>query len=358
MNLVLYLSMVVAGYLGALYEQMFNRSSKWLLGTTVVLFVLTACSRLGYSYAYSDLTEYIHYFLDDNDVYFEPGYVFLTDSIKFVFGDEPLVLIGFIALWVVAAVLLSDLICTRQYGWDDQEEVNFYPSTLILVVILYWGCSFACEGLRNGLAISLLFCASSLAINEREGYATLICLSALLFHYSVILFLPGILALWIIKQFNRDVYIYWFVVLIVLDIIMATVITFQIPFVSDIFNLMGEIEMLSHYDNYNNEDAGSYFSTQYVTYHLFGLLMLLGDLNDKKYNRAVMLYYIGLTLGTLFSTSIIVMRIQWLYLSMVVFVLYYFLRDQKWDLWKKQSVLVSYMLIESVMVLRYLGWHI
>lgn len=358
MNLVLYLAMVVAGYLGALYEQMFNRSSKWLLGTTIILFVLTACSRLGYSYSYSDLTEYVHYFLDDNDVYFEPGYVFLTDSIKFIFGDEPLVLISFIALWVVAAVLLSDLICTRQYGWDDQREVSLYPSTLILVVILYWGCSFACEGLRNGLAISLLFCASSLAINGREGYATLICLSALLFHYSVFLFLPGILVLWMIKQLSRDVYVSWFVILILLDIIIATLFTFQIPYVSDIFDLLGEIEMLSRFDKYNNEVAGSYFSTQYVTYHLFGLLMLLGDLNDKKYNRAVMIYYIGLTLGTLFSTSIIVMRIQWLYLSMVVFVLYYFLRDQKWELWKRQSVLASYMLIESVMVLRYLGWHV
>ena len=357
MNLVLYMSMVVSGYLGALYEQMFSRSNRWFLAATALLFVLTTSSRLGNSFDYSDLTIYIQYFIDNNEAYFEPGYVFLTDSIRFVFGDNPLALMVFVALWVVAAVLLSDVICTKcQKG--GQDEVSFFPSTLLLAVILYWGCIFACEGLRNGLAISIMLCASALAINERTGYAALLSVLAILFHYSAILFLPGILVLRVVKQINRDIYLYWFVLLFVLDIILTAVYTFQIPYISDFFELMDEWEMLSRYDAYNEEEAGSYFSTQYVTYHLFALLMLFGNLNDKRYNRAVMIYFIGLSFGTLFSSLIIVMRIQWLYLSMVVFSLYYFLRDKDMDILKKQTVLCGYTLIEAVMILRYLGWHV
>ena len=86
--------------------------------------------------------------------------------------------------------------------------------------------------------------------------------------------------------------------------------------------------------------------------------MLWGNLEDKRYNRAVMLYFIGLSLGTLFQTTIIVMRIQWMFLPMVVFVLYYYLRDNQQEEVKKQIVLVSYCFIQSIMALRYLGWHV
>lgn len=357
MNIVIYMMMVAAGGLGCLHELLYDRTNRWLLGSTGLLFVLAVCSRIGYGYDYSDLTHYINYFLEDNDAYFEPGYVFVTDIIKQTVGYYPTALVTFIAIWILLTALASDFICSR-FNTTDHQEFQYYPSTFIFLLILYWGCCFACEGLRSGLAIPLLFCASALLINEKFWAALLISALAVLFHYSAAIFILGIAVLAVMKTLDRNGYLYWFLTLIGLDLFMGFVHTVEIPFISQFFSMVGEFEELAHFDKYSEEVAESYFSTQYVTYHLFGLLMLWGDLEDRKYNRAVMLYYIGLSLGTLFQSTIIVMRIQWLYLPMVGFVIYYYLRNSCRLPQEKYAVVVSYGLIQSVMVLRYLGWHI
>ncbi len=359
MSLELYIFMAVIGYLAALHEIMFRRTNWWLLGMTIIVFVMTVCSRLGYEYDYSDLSDYLHYFMEENDSYFEPGYVFVTDIIRFLFGDYPVLLITFVAIWVVSFVLLSAKLTTKRLEENSFREILFFPSCLIFVFILYWGCSFACEILRNGMAISLLFCSAVLAINNKYLWAFLICLSALLFHYTAVIFLLGLLFLVIVDKLEKQTYYCWFAILVIMDLFIGFFISFEIPVVNDLFNMIDELEMLSHYESYAGEDIdGSYFSTQYITYHLLGLLMLEGDLKDKSYNRAVLLFYVGLSLGTMFQTTRFVTRIQFPYLAMVVLVLYYYLVNHGRSFWEKQVVLCSYALIQSVMVLRYLGWHL
>lgn len=359
MSLILYLAMASTGVLGCVHEHIYGYTSKWLLWLTGIMFVLTSCSRIDHCYDYSDLTHYVNYFLDDNDAYFEPGYVFITDAIKFLIGYYPIVLVAFIAIWGFGAYYLAEMVCSRYASSYDENFFTSYPSTFILLLILYWGCCFACEGLRNGLAIPMLLCSAAYLINEKYWQALLISVLALLFHFSALIFILGIPVLAIIKTLSKNSYIYWFGALIFLDILIGLVVAFEIPVVTDLFNLIGQFEQLSHYDNYVGEEVESYFSTQYLTYHLLGLLMLWGDFEDKSYNRAVMLYYIGLSLGTLFQTTIIVMRIQWLYLPMVVFALYYYFRNDERRLpEEKIMVIAGYGIVQSIMVLRYLGWYV
>ena len=358
MNLFLYVMMVGTGGFGCAYEMLFGKTNRWLLFSTGFLFVLTACSRIGNAFDYSDLVQYILYFMEDNDAYFEPGYVFLTDVIKWTVGYHPVALVAFISLWVFMLALLSETICSRYMGIDEEMECSYYPSTFFLLIIVYWGCCFSCEVLRNGLAIPLIFCAAAFLINEKYWMALLITAFAVLFHYSSVIFIPGIIIMAAIRELKKDWFLYWFFTLIVLDIVISFFFSFAIPIVSGLFDMMEELEELSHFNAYKNAEVEGYFTTQYITYHAFGLLMLLGNLEDKRYNSAVMLYFIGLSLGTLFQTTIIVMRIQWMFLPMVVFVLYYYLRDNQQEEVKKQIVLVSYCFIQSIMALRYLGWHV
>jgi hypothetical protein len=86
--------------------------------------------------------------------------------------------------------------------------------------------------------------------------------------------------------------------------------------------------------------------------------MLFGNLNNSQYNRTVMFYFVGLTIGCFFQSAIIVMRVQWLFLTMIVLVVYFFLKDGKFSLEVKLLTIGGYFLIQSVMALRVLGWHV
>lgn len=356
MNIILYLLMIIVGFLGTVRE-LNRKSSNRLFALLILLFVSTAISRVGHSSDISDLTSYINYFLDDNNAYFEPVYVFLTDSIKLLFGYNPYMLIATVSLWIVLFVCLSERICSSLYSTEGAAER--YKNTFFLIFCAYWGCCFACEGLRNGMGVSLLFCAIACEINDKHVWAIIACLLAFFVHMSSLVLLPGIIVLLLFKRkISAKVYVVWILALIGVDLLLAISPNVNIPIVSNIFGTIEQIEVLSHYESYEDEKAGSYLSTQYVTYHLFGLLMILGNLKDIKYNRAVLLYFIGLTLGSIFQTSIIVMRIQWLYLSIVVFVLYYFCRSNSFSFDRKIVFLLGYVLIQSIMVLRYLGWYL
>ena len=358
MNLLLYIMMVGIGVLGCTYEMLYGKTNRWILLSTGLLFILTTCSRIGNAYDYSDLVQYIHYFMEDNDAYFEPGYVFLTDMIKWTIGYHPIMIVVFISIWIFIFALLSEKICCLNMECEDEIDASCYPSTFFLLFIIYWGCCFACEVLRNGLAIPVIFCAAALLIRGKYWMALLVSAFAVLFHYSSVIFIPGIIIMVVIRKLQVKWFVYWFFALIILDILIGFVFSLEIPIVSGLFNMLEDLEDLSHFNAYNDAEVEGYFSTQYVTYHVFGLLMLWGNMEDKLYNRAVMLYYIGLSLGTLFQTTIIVMRIQWMFLPMVVFALYYYLRDhQQFDV-KKQMVLAGYCFIQSIMALRYLGWHV
>ena len=133
MNLILYVMMVVTGGLGCVCEMLYGRTNRLLLLLTGLLFVLTACSRIENAYDYSDLVHYIDFFMADNDAYFEPGYVFLTDTIKWIVGYRPVVLIVFISVWVFLIALYAEKICSHYLNRENDTEIVCFPSTFLLL---------------------------------------------------------------------------------------------------------------------------------------------------------------------------------------------------------------------------------
>ena len=363
MNLLLYIAMSVAGYLGTLHELLFERTNKSLFSITVLLFILSACSRIGYSPADDDLSIYINLFQHPDEIYFEPGYIFVSDVIRFLLGSAPSVLVVTVCLWIVCFFVSALLICIWFY---DRDESFFqkvlcasYLNTMLFVMILYWGCFFAAETLRVGMAISLLYCSCALAINNKVIFSVLLSLIAALFHLSCMLFTIGLVIMFVLKNLNMEQkqFLIWFFVMVAFDVIVGVFRIVSLPAFDDMFEIMSQIEMLTHFTSYRGEENEGYMNTQYITYHLLGLLMIWGNLDDKRFNKIVILYYIGLSIGTIFQFMDVVIRIQWLFLAMIVFAFYYFIKDDRYSFWLKNSVISFYAIVQMVMLLRVLGWH-
>ena len=116
---------------------------------------------------------------------------------------------------------------------------------------------------------------------------------------------------------------------------------------------------VSRFFEYINTDAGNYFTTQYITYHFFALLMLQGDFETGNRKKIALIYYMGLTFGTLLQKSVIYMRIQWVYLPVVILALYYYIKDDRTQSDRvKFGIATAYSALQTVMAVRYLGGYI
>ena len=362
MNLLLYLSMAAVGYIGTLHELLYGRTNKGLLFATVSLFILTVCSRIGYCTIGDDLFTYIDYFQQPGEIYFEPGYLFVTDIINVLLGSAPEVLVVTVSMWIVCFFALACLICT---WFDDQYEsynseifCTCYLNSMLFFMVLYWGCFFAAETLRVGMAISLLYCSCALMINKKVLYAILLSLVAVLFHYSSAFFTLCLILMFFLKNISKTQYLCWFFILFAVDVVVGLLHSVSLPGIDQLFEMMSNIDMLVHYTSYEDRDRLVYMNTQYFTYHILGFLLIFGNLDDERYNKVVSIYFIGLTLGTVFQSIEVGIRIQWLFLSMIVFAFYYYLRDEKYSFIVKNTFIGLYAIVQQIMLLRVLGWHV
>ena len=361
MNLILYILMIVTGFLGCLHELMFNRNNWYLLFASVVFFVLTMCSCVGSFSDITDLASYIDFFIDGNETYFEPGYVWLTSGANYLFGNSPYVLLTTVNIWDVSMIIFAAWLCHKlsdNYVQEKAEMITFFPATLFFIVSIYWGSFFGSTVLRFGMAATLLYSACVFSIYHKPLYAIVVSLAAMLFHLSAIIFLLAVILISFIKDLSFRQYTIWFFVVLVFDVVLYTTQIYTTSFIDKLFETITDIEMMSHYTEYSSNEGENYFSTQYLSYHLFGFLMLFGNLNNSQYNRTVMFYFVGLTIGCFFQSAIIVMRVQWLFLTMIVLVAYFFLKDDKFSLEVKLLTIGGFVLIQSVMALRVLGWHV
>lgn len=359
MNLLLYFMMALTGFAGTLHELLFKRTAYVLFTVTLLLYLVTMCSRVGYSNPeVADLNGYIEFFQDANESYFEVGYVFMTDLTRSVFGNSPYVLLVMVSLWIISFVMLAGWMVCKLPRQSMTDSIAFYPTCLFFVFSLYWGSHFGSETLRIGMATSLLFCSCALAINHRTLLAFLFALLAILFHTTAIIFALVVLILSVIPDLNTKQFSIWFVVMLILDVLFYFSSSYTLPYISQLFEVIEEVEMLTHYSEYSTQESDSYFNTQYMTYHIFGFAMIFGDLSDTRYNKAVKFYFVGLAMGTIFQSILVAMRIQWLFLAMIAFVLYFFITNEKFLLSIRISILSLFALIQQIMLLRVLGWHI
>lgn len=415
MNLILYSMFVFGGFFLVWKELAKKRSNSLYVIPLVLLFLFTLCSRIGHDQDYNDLNAYVSYFLNDDDKYFEPGYLVFTSIIKGVFGYSPFALVFFVGLFDVGFLFLAYRLLTnrrnasvavdpnkRKYSFSNTIKrwivsgrlvvrrrirkrkrtvpgrrfvvrrrisrtrrglptrgslYGFLP--LFFVYALYWGTSFGCEVIRLGMALCVLFCAMAAVISNRPWLALVFFPLAFTFQYTSLGLIVAVLFFLFFKEPKTGTL--W--TILVLGMVIDQLFVWGIFSTSLSGYLLDKVlstgDAFTHYGAYSGMDSSfSARSLQYWAYHLFGALMLFGNMADRRYNRAVTIYIMGLFAGTLLNGSIFSMRFQWLYLPVIVFVLYYFLQDFHFSFKTKLSVVSFYSLIEVVMAVRYLGVYV
>ena len=367
MSIVLYILFFVLGFFAVSNEIFRKKTSLPLFFLLSVLFLMILCSRIGHDKDYNDLNSYISYFQNDDDKYFEPGYVVFVGLIKTLFGYGATAYVSCVGVFELFFLLLSYLIIVsnekkvlflnHQNKNAITKKNNYGLIVLFYVFSLYWGTAFGCEVIRLGIAISILFCSFALAITGRKVLSLFLLPLAFSFQYTSVIFLIGILALFFSKRIKKQH----------LWIIFVSGIFIDFFYVFGIFSYsIGELflskvlsygEIFSHYDAYSGTIETT-LSLQYFAYHIFGFLMLHGNFSDEKYKGAVIIYILGLFIGTLFNGSVFSMRLQWVFLPSVIFVLYFFAKDVHYSSRTKLIFIGAFSLVEAVMAVRYLGCYV
>lgn len=415
MNILLYSLFVFVGFLFVSKELTQKRSRRSYLFFLCLIFLLTICSRIGHDQEYNDLNFYITYFLNDDDKYFEPGYVVFVTFVKLLFGYNPYALIFFVGLFEILFLYLAYKILLSGSRYYDTKGINrngygvftanngrinteqavskeivplkrntaqtirlvirrrdirgkgvvsvrvrnYGFITLFFVYALYWGSSFGCEVIRLGMALCILSCSIAAILTKRPLLALLFFPLAFSFQYTSLGLIVAVFFFMVFKE--PSVRTLWFILLLGMLIDQCFVSGILTTSLGD--HLLGKVlsigDIFSHYDSYSGlESSSSTRSLQYWAYHLFGVLMLFGNLSDHRFNRAVTIYIMGLFVGSLFNGSVFSMRLQWLFLPVIIFVLFFFLKDSRFPIKTRLSVLFFYSVIEVVMAIRYLGCYV
>lgn len=372
MNLILVCMMFLVGMIGSFLE-IFKKKSyliiQWLF---VFLYVLCILSRVGHSATYSDFTTYLRTFVAENNLYFESGYVTYCDFIRRIFGNSEkifaIVNACFISIIIYSAVRVLNIgiegNCIKKFGIKkyifNRQPVN-YVSSMLLVFTAYWGFAFAGEGIRQGIGITIAILAFAFIMVDKVLVGLVLIIVSIQFHNSMYIVLPVLLLMLLIRKYpSRKFFLWWIILLIVSDFIINMTPLLNIDFLNNIFNKYRDSTLVTRFFIYSNTKFEiNYFSTQYIFYHLLAILMLGLDFNNKFVCKSVFLYYIGLSFGTIFSKTIIVMRIEWVFLPMIFFSIYFFLRDNEQISKNNKFVFLSgYALLQVIMALRYLGMYV
>lgn len=110
--------------------------------------------------------------------------------IKEVFGDSP-------RIWLLANSSLSIILSAFIYR-KFSEVINFRPwAILFLFLFCTYELVFVSSVMRQAIAVPIMFYSLFLAFEGRRKSALLLFVVAMLFHYSVFLFLPLIISLFL-----------------------------------------------------------------------------------------------------------------------------------------------------------------
>lgn len=358
-NIILYFAMAVVGYVGA-YMEIFLKKRYFLhVVLFLILFYFTAISRIGHSYEYSDFLHYIDYFMSDNDAYFEPGYVLITLFVKETFGYSPFHLVSTIIFLVLIAIFLTESVLAKGYCADcNITRFKRYIFTFLILYCINGGIAACSEGLRPGLSSAYMLICIALTLNRRWWLSVAVLILATMIHTQAFIFLPGIIILFFIDTLSRRFLFTWFTIIVVLGVLIAAFGIFNFSIFDLLLNYLDRRADVSHYEAYSLATDGSFLNTQWITRHFYGLLLLFGNLSNKKYNRAVILYFMGLSIGAIMQSSTIFIRFQGVYTASFLLAFYYFLRDDSFSKSRRLFFLTAYLPYQGIMLVRWLGWYI
>lgn len=342
-----------------------NMKEKFVL-LFFIIFLLAVTSRIGNYYPYSDLGSYISRFGNNDNAYFGPGYQFFTKIIKNIFGNSSKSLLISVSSYnfIIALLTVKVLECDGIIKYAKKEEKgrsNQYVGTFLFIYAMYWGLSFSSEVIRSGLAITTSMLAISLIITKKNKFAALIYLISIALHWTQIFLLPFLL---IVKSKNnnfflkRYVLVMWIFIIIFLDFINFSSLVIKIAIIP-IGWFLEKFSLSHHYLVYllpgERNGIFSYVDRQYVFYRLTGFVLLLGNIENKKYNIFIQGYFFGLTIFSVANSLPAVTRMQWIYLNLSIFALYYFVKeDIKYSKGIKFTVISLYMFAQSIMAVLYL----
>lgn len=365
MSLALMLLLLFIGILSLWFELRSHQSSFILIALFIIVFVLTVLSRVDNYYSYSDLGAYISYFEDGNDAYFGFGYRIFTKFVRYFWGNDKntlLTIISFLNIFLaISAVYIIGLNDDNQLKSNQILKHNFI-GMFLLIYSMYWGLSFSSEVIRSGIAITLSLLAASLLINRSYLFFIFIYTISIAFHWTQIILLPFLIFIVRAKKqikINYFFYLVWFFILLYIDAVdlsssLSQLLIHSISWFFDKFSLS------SHYSVYlktNERDyIFSYLSEQYIFYRITGILLLFGDFKNYKYNIMTFGYFIGLTLFSLLNAFSVFSRIQWIYLTLGIFAIYYFIKENRKYSYEIKGLAISfYMIIQTIMAYLYLG---
>ena len=379
MNIALVWILFIIGLTGTALELLGKRSSLLLQLLYIVSFTLCAISRILSVDATKDtpdLAAYLKYYLTYDNAYFEKGYVAFCNIVRWIAGTNSIALVFSSTIWIILFFALTVSILNKQYFSAALEKtinekrakqifilpknhVNYF-STMLFLFCAYWGICYSAEIIRQGMSNVLLSLALAFILNNQWLFSFFSFLIALNFHRSSIMFFPALLLILVLKKYpSRKSFYVWFAILLCADIIIQNTALLDIEFFVKILGCFQGNPYVSRFFEYINTDAGNYFTTQYITYHFFALLMLQGDFETGNRKKIALIYYMGLTFGTLLQKSVIYMRIQWVYLPVVILALYYYIKDDRTQSDRvKFGIATAYSALQTVMAVRYLGGYI
>ena len=359
-NLIWYLAMMITGFVGAAFEIRYKKHYKIHIAFFILLFYLAVISRIGHAYDYSDFGHYIDYFMDDNDAYFEPGYVLITQFIKNYLGYSPIYLISSIFVLVLIAAFLVEFELNKQYCnyKNDGIITTNYIFVFLSIWSVYHGFSACAEGVRPGLAVTILYISMALALNRKWIPSLMVLVLSAFIHTQAVILLPGIVLLFFIDSVPRKVLCYWFVANVLVGLLIGLFKLFDFTLLEYLFNIMDSRSDASHYEGYLSATENSFLSTQWITKQLVAFLLLFGNHSNKLYNRATMLYYFGLSIAAVMSASTVFLRFEAIYIPAFLLAFYYFLRDDGFSKYRRIRLLALFLPYYGIMLVRWLGWYI
>lgn len=359
-NLLLYIAVVFTGFLGAYLEIFKKKRNVFHLLLFFILFYFAATSRIDHTYDYSDFEHYIDYFLSDNDAYFEPGYVFITSLIKENLGYIPLYYVSFFFLLIAMGTIIIERLLHVQYCqlYGINSKSFNYLFTFLCIYCVYTGMSACCESPRPGLASTIMIISVTLALGRKWLPSLIILFLSATIHTQTLIILPGFLLLYFIDTISLKILKLWFVILVVLGLLVGGFKIFDFSVLNYLINVLDGYSDASHYEAYLTASEESFLSTQWITKHVIALLLLFGNQTNKLYNRATVLYYLGLTIGAIMSASSIFLRFEGVYRSSYLLAFYLFLRDNSFKKSQRLLFLMIFLPYYGIMLLRWLGTYI
>lgn len=351
--------MVFVGYFGSYLDIYRKKGRRLALLLVIILFILTVFSRINHSFEDSDLTHYLEYYGRDYDAYFEFGYLYFSKLVKNLFGDSPYYLILSVIFVNLMMLFATERILSKySYPKKIKDEESSHPVIILTIFVVSTGLMYCGEGLRPGLSMIFITFVAANAVVGRFYIAFLFLIIATLFHTQAFVFSFGLILLYFVKVLDRNKFYLWISCIIIVDISLGFLHLFDFSFFDRVFLLLSDYDNFARYDAYYGEESPSYFNTQYLTRNLIGLLLLKGNLNNCTYNRSVILYFIGLSIGSIFQDSIVGIRFIGIFTNSFLIAFYCFMRDAKYPTNLKMYILILHIGYNGTRLLRILGWYV